>query len=263
MSRKLSKAPVYYVIAAVSFNPILKMDNYVAAIQDHFRKNGFPDLSQNVFNVLDVNLNGQPPGQATFAQRPVAQYLFLNENRTACFTLAHDRLTYQTTEYEKFDSFSTVFLDGLSFVSQTIGLAYFERIGIRYLDAIVVPENEPIQNYLNPAILGIVDESIGRRTISFSESVFDDGQVQVTARSISMKGPLGMPADLQPMQLKLLPRFTEINGAHTILDTDGSAPQGWRVPKIDKIKEKLISIHDKISLAFTTTVTKQALEIWK
>ena len=67
---------------------------------------------------------------------PVEQttrYTFLNIERTAGFVLDQAALSFQTTAYDVFESFSAAFLAGLRTVHEVVDLSYTERLGVRYL----------------------------------------------------------------------------------------------------------------------------------
>ncbi len=264
MGQKMSKAPVYFVIVQARFNPILALDSYAPAIQDNFRKNGFPDFQKAFLNTFNLNgpvAIGHPnvPMQVPMSQAP--QYHFVNSKRTASFILGEGALSFQTTSYDVFETFSDTFLMGLGMVHEAVGLSYTDRIGVRYLDAIVPENGEDVSDYLDDCVLGLYAKTKGAVAHSFSETVYAIDSVAVTARVVIQTGGLGFPPDLDAQGLNVSERFLKVNGTHAILDNDGSITQRDDF-EILKIKESIDLIHTQVTGSFRMTVTDHALKVW-
>lgn len=263
MALKMTHAPVYFAIVQARFNPILALDSYVPQIQERFRKDGFPDVQKGVLATLNLTLAAPTEGSAP--QVPVAQstrYTFCNMDRTTGFILDQGALSFQTTEYEVFGTFSGRFRQGLQAVHEAVGLSYTDRIGYRYLDAVFPKTNESLGDYLNPSVTGLAEKFRGSVVHSFSETTLRSANINVVARVIIQDGEVGFPPDLLPNILRLAERFSVLRGRHAILDTDGSFEA--REPfSLDRIADHLQTIHDEIAKAFNETVTPNALEIWK
>ena len=104
MGEKMSRAPVYYVLAQVRFNAFMALDQYVPAIQDRFRKAGYPDFEKTFMATVAF----APPSSPLVMPPPLqpqVRFIFLNETRTSGFVLDQSMLFYQTTEYETYDEF--------------------------------------------------------------------------------------------------------------------------------------------------------------
>lgn len=116
-------------------------------------------------------------------------------------------------------------MKGLGIVHECISLAHTERVGLRYLDAIVPPNGEEgLSDYLASGVLGLSSKLSDDVQVShtFSETHFQTAGCAVLARTIIQAGPLGFPMDLQPIGVKVADRFQKINGVHAIVDTDAS-----------------------------------------
>jgi uncharacterized protein (TIGR04255 family) len=254
-------APVYFAIVQARFNPILALDSYAPAIQDNLRRNGFPDAQKSTLNTFNLALN--PPldgGQDQVPVSRVTRYNFLNADKTAGFILDPGALSYQTTEYDVFETFSDAFLGVLDIVHKAVDLNYTDRIGFRYLNAVFPKSNENLPKYLNECVLGLYEKSGGQIVHSFNETVFKTHDVNVTSRTIIQDGPLGFPPDLQH-PLAVPARFKSLKGMHAVLDFDGSVERRETF-KIDVIKDRVSMIHDEIAVAFKATVTEHALKVW-
>ncbi|HEX3939002.1 MAG TPA: TIGR04255 family protein [Xanthobacteraceae bacterium] len=266
MGKKMKNAPVYFVLAQVRFNAVLTLDSYVPAIQDALRKAGYADFAKLMISTVNLNL-GVP---ATANQMPVAQtarYLFLNEKKFSGFLLDQASLIFQTTEYETFDPFRDAFLLGLKTLNESVGgLSFCERIGIRFLDAIIPNPNEKITDYLAPSLVGLLDK-LNERQLKhvISETWSTSDQANLMCRAViqdqTAKGVSFAP-DLQPMLLQVAEKFRETSGIYGIIDTDAWYENRQKFD-IDKIKEKLISLHGDVRDSFDEMVTPHAFSVWE
>ncbi|MCP5271839.1 MAG: TIGR04255 family protein [Burkholderiaceae bacterium] len=269
MGKKMKNAPVYYTLAQARHNPILRLGAYVPDIQDRMRKAGFPDHQRTSTLVVPL-LFGAPPEGQTDAQRtlprPSERHLFLSSDGSHGFIVEESSLSFQTTEYDTFEPFLDAFLTGFGIVHECIKLDYIERVGIRYLDAVIPPEDSPddLLKFLNPGVLGLAGHmpegvSIG---LSVSETHIPLADANLLSRTIVRSGPLGFPMDLEPQGLTVPQRFKQLNGLHAIIDTDASQT-GRRDVDLASLRDLMVMLHDKIRMAFEATVTKHALAVWQ
>ncbi|MDF5732526.1 MAG: TIGR04255 family protein [Rhizonema sp. PD38] len=256
---KMTLAPVFYTLAQVQFNPIAQMSDYVAHLQERLRRSGFPDFrTENQFELTIRRLDeAQPDVQPTQHMR----WSFTNTQRTEGYLLLSNALVFHTTTYDTFADFLKKMISGLNLVHEIVELAYVERIGLRYLNAVVPMDNDTLQQYLNPSLLSFSVNLEGRLSHSFTETltVIEDGNL--VARAVITDGVLALSPDLISLQLKLQPRFTEINGRNAVLDTD------YFVVKrnsfgLKEIEDQLLKAHDIITNAFKVSVTDYAREKW-
>jgi uncharacterized protein (TIGR04255 family) len=197
MGTKMGSAPVYFTIVQVRFNPILTLDTYAPQIQERLRKEGFPDVKKGF--LATINLNVGAPTEGSAPQIPVAQtarYVFDNMERTSGFILDQGALSFQTTEYDVFESLSSVFLKGLEAVNEAVGLSYTERIGVRYLDAVFPKTGENLRDYLSGSVLGLTEKLDETIMHAFSETLVKKDSVNVRSRVIIQEGDVGFPPDL-------------------------------------------------------------------
>lgn len=263
MGRKLRNAPVYFTIVQARFNPILALDTYAPQVQESLRKQGYPDAQKGVLTTFNLTLGSPreiPPSQVPVDQ--TTRYTFLNIERTAGFVLDQGALSFQTTEYDVFESFLAAFLTGLRIIHEVVDLSYTERLGVRYLDAVFPRTGETLPSYLNESLLGLSGKIEGHQLVhAFSETVGRMGAITIVARAIVQDGPIGFPPDLQPGNLVVAERFRARVGLHAILDIDGSYDQRERFD-LDRVREHLTDIHEQITKSFKTSVTPHALDVW-
>lgn len=262
MGRKLTKAPVFFVVAQARFNSILALDSYAPQIQDKLRLQGFPDSQKSVMATFNLNLGA--PGDANPAQVPVAQtarYLFSDIERMSGFTLEQSSLSFQTTAYETFESFSRNFIHGLQTIHEVVTLGFTDRIGIRYLDAIHPEGEKKIDFYLNNNVLGLYGKVNGP-VHAFTETFAKSGTISVISRTIIQDGVVGVPPDLQPFTLVLPERLQNRSGNHAILDND-AFHEGRDVFDLSRIEAHLSEAHSAVTETFKATVTEGALKSWE
>lgn len=263
MGEKLRNAPVYFTIIQVRFNTIQKMDSFAPNIQEKFRKASFSDAQTNTLNTLNLSFGmSDAPAQQPIPLKQQTQHTYSNFENTACFILDQSSLTFQTTEYDTFKTFSETFLDGLKFVDEVVeGIDFVDRIGIRYLNAFKARDNESITAYLNTKVVGLFDEAEIKTSHSFTETVYSRNRKNIVARTIILNGPFSFPFDVQPGALKVGDRFRKISETHGALDIDGSNIERLKFG-LTSLAAELNSVHDEIEVAFTKIVSPHALKIW-
>jgi uncharacterized protein (TIGR04255 family) len=243
MGTKLNKAPVYYTVVQVQFNPILNLESYLPSIQPKMRDARFPDYRPEVFQRLVLPFGGSDGGQVsapTLSSQP--RYTFGDIEGRTSFVLESNSLAFQTTEYNTFETFSAAFIKGLGIVHDAIRLDFIERIGLRYLDAILpLNSGESLGDYLVPEVLGL--------------------STRVT-RVLIREGHVGLPPELVQHAPVIAPRFTQQEASlHAIVDNDASITQR-EVLDLTKITSHLVFLHEEIKTSFESTVTKHALTAW-
>ena len=262
MGQKMNNAPVYFTVVQVRFNPVLNLESYLSTIQDRMRAARFPDFNRQVVQQLVMSFGGGEAGKppAPLLQ-PQARCIFGDIEGTTSFVLENNALALQTTAYETFETFSKVLLQGLKIVHEALRLDFIDRVGLRYLDAVVPKENETLSDYLMPEVLGLSHRLDGQLLHSISETITMNTAVKLVSRVIIQDGHVGLPPDLVPLALKLSPRFTEPEGLHGIIDTDAFREQR-EVFKLDGLESVLGILHEEILKSFKATVTPHALKTW-
>jgi uncharacterized protein (TIGR04255 family) len=269
MGQKMKNAPVYFAVAQVRFNAVLTLDQYVPAIQDSFRKAGFPDFQKGFTTTLNFNFDGKPtPDQPVNAMtQPQAQYVFLDGARHSGFILENMAMSFQSTHYDTFDVFLPALMRGLETVHKSTELNLCERVGVRFLDAVLPRAGEDVSDYLSPNLLGLYGRLPDRKFVhSISETKSSSGEGDLVSRAIiirqDQKGNVAFPPDLIGPTTNLMDKFTNAEGVYGIIDTDAS--YGVREPfDLKSIEKRLISLHSAIRKSFDLMVTERALKVWE
>ncbi|MBP8852816.1 MAG: TIGR04255 family protein [Moraxellaceae bacterium] len=263
MGIKLRNAPVYYTLAQVQFNPILNLDAYIPSIQAEMRMAGFPDFRTEIQQQVALPFGGIVNGQ--MVSPPVTQqsrYMFGDIEAKTHFIVDNNGLILQSTEYDTFETFSARFLQGLGILHNFLQLSFVERIGLRYLDAVLPRDGESLKEYLVPEVLGLSMREEGTLMQSFSETGLNTPAGQLIARAIILDGVVGLPMELTAFAPKLAPRFTARSGLHAIVDTDCFIVQREQF-SIANIATRLTDLHSEIYKAFRATVSDFAIDVWK
>lgn len=265
MGEKMKNAPVYFTVAQVRHNPVLRLGSYAPDIQDRMRKVGYPDFKKGVsiaFSLMPQIGDESQPHPPVVEQ--VERLMFFNTDGTRGFIVEQNAISFHTTDYDTFETFADELMKGLGIVHECMTLAHTERIGLRYLDAIVPPNGESgLTDYLAPGVLGLssrLPDDV-RVSHSFSETHIQTAECAVLARTIIQTGQLGFPMDLQPIGVKIADRFQLINGVHAIVDTDASI-EGRHAFDLDVIKSQLIILRKGAGLAFDAIVMPLAVAAW-
>jgi uncharacterized protein (TIGR04255 family) len=265
MGRKMTNAPVYYALAQVRFNAVLALDQYIAPIQDSLRKAGYPDFEKSFMATINVNL-GAGPGQVVPAMQPQARFQFLNEGRTAGFLLDQSTITFQTTDYDTFESFSAACLKGLNIVHGAADLEYSERIGIRYLDAVCPKSGEKISQYLAPSLLGLMDRLDPRELIfSAAETRTQFEKTTLMSRATIFEQEregAAFPAEFGQVSVRLAEKFRTVKGLYAVIDNDCWLEERTKFD-VGSVEKKLRLLHDEIRRSFDLMVTPYALRVWE
>lgn len=256
----MSLAPVFYTLAQVQFNPIAQMSDYVSLVQERLRKEGFPDF--RVEDQFELTIRRMDKPQPDFQPQKHMRWSFMNAQCTEGYLLLSNALVFHTTAYNTFTDFLDKTICGLELVHEIVELAYVERIGLRYLDAIAPMRNgDTLQQYLNPSLHGFSVDLEGHLKHSFTETVTGINDGSLVARVVITDGRLALSPDLITLQLELQPRFKEINGRNAVLDTDYYVAKR-SIFEVADVKNQLSRSHDIITSAFRVSVTDHARKRW-
>lgn len=263
MGAKMKNAPVYFTVAQVRFNAVLNLESYLPAIQDRMRAEHFPDYKREVLQRIALPISGGDAEQV--AAPPIlsqSRFTFGDIDDMSGFVLDNNSLSFQTTDYDTFETFSKKLLDGLSILHDALHLDFTERVGLRYLDAVLpTAEKESLSDYLAPEVLGLSQKLGGQLVHSVSETVSFFNSGQLVSRVIIQNGRVGLPPELTAGAPKVNSRFTQPEGPHAILDTDAYCEQREGFD-LSKLETRLSVLHDEILKSFNVTVTPHATKTW-
>lgn len=258
---RLSRAPVFFTLAQMRFNPFLDLAPTLPALQDAFRKAGYPDYEAAKVQGLEFQ---QDVEGFSVNQRAVVRHIFRNKGRSAAILLDPAALTYELTDYPVFEEFSEAFLVALQIVHEHRPIEYCDRLGMRMLDAIQPIAGEALDQYVAPQALGFValqgvDAELAH---ALTESIFSLGARTLVVRTIRVPRGILAPPDLAPLRLKVAPRFLEHVGEAVILDTDCYQDERSDF-SMEATSSNLTQLKLAISRSFAAVVTPHALNVWE
>lgn len=267
MGQKLQNAPVYFAIGQVRFNQIPGLETYMPRIAERLRVAGYPDIkAEEAVTSFNFTVTA-PDAPPQISQSVTKRHTASNFEGTQGFIVEPGALTIQTTAYDVFESFSAALLKGLEIINEEVpgGLAFTDRIGLRYLDAVYpdVQAGQDLKSFLAPEVLGLsLKLAKGQVAHSYSETVANFDQNAVVARTVIQRGKIGFPPDLNPVSLKLGKKFTEIDGLHAVLDMDASQLERAAF-NLSELERRFRSLRCSVGDVFEATITPGALEAWR
>ncbi|MDR3752648.1 MAG: TIGR04255 family protein [Terracidiphilus sp.] len=263
---KWKNAPVVYVIVQVRYSPVLSLKTYVPQIQENFRRNGFPAFDSRFNFQLAFSIPPPPEPEPAEPAIPLARtlsYMFSNRDRSQSFVLEENGLTLHVTDYLDFSWFLDLFLTHLEHIHGVISPDSSERIGLRYIDAVLPKPGSEVKEYLIPAVLGLSEQPVeGSVQHSYSETMLLNGNTSTISRIIARSGKIAFPPDMVGLPVQINSRFTEYEGTHALVDTDSF--QTTRSPmEIQKLRDTLHQLHESVENAFDAVTTDFARADWK
>ena len=264
MASPLTIVPVYFAMCQVRFNQLLKLTELIPAIQEGFRKAGYPSYetqSNLVIQMMAQPLQGGKPEQLHPMPSTHNSYQFGNLERTHLFLLDSQALTLQSTQYGCVKEFSAEFLKGLSIVHEAVDLSFTERVGLRYLERVMPSGGDSLEQYLVPEVHGLLNRLGGQGLYTYSEAMSQQDEVKLRARVVIQDGALAFPPDVQLNNMAIDARFLNYHGVSAILDNDGFV-ENREAFSLETIDAHLHKIHELVDSAFQATVTEHALKAW-
>lgn len=264
MGKQMKNAPVYFTVAQIQFNPVLKMEDYLPAIQDRMRTIHFPDFRRENFQQITLSLSTTPEGgQAPVPSIvPQPRCIFGNTEQTAGFVLDNNSLALQTTNYQTHKDFFGTLLDGLRVIDDALKLDFTSRIGLRYFDAVLPQTGRSLNDYLVPEVLGLSTKLTNKVIHSFSETFTAGPNGHLASRVIIRTGQVGLPPEVSALAPPISSKFLMHQGLHALIDIDAFSEERNKF-KIEYVEAKLLAFHEDIEKAFKAIVTPFALNAWE
>ncbi|WP_372609311.1 TIGR04255 family protein [Halomonas sp.] len=260
MTTPALQAPVFYVLAQIKFNRIEQMASYVGPLQDALRRQGYPDFRED----HQLHMQVTPGPQLDVQRQQVERWVFTDQKRQEGVILLKDALIFQTARYSRFTDFRNAVLQVLEALHREVELAYVDRIGLRYLDAVIPSETHPLERLLSPGLFGLYREVAGEPRHSVTETVSGVGGGTLVVRTLISPQGVPLPPDLQPMSLQLDARIQASQDQEAaVLDSDYFVAERETFDS-QAVARQLDASHEVISEAFRMATTEQARsELWQ
>lgn len=259
----LSKQPLVLVLGQVRFSTVRKMGDYIPAIQDEFRRHGFP--IEHAGKVQQMTIT--PAGVHSTEQE---RWVYISKDQRWTVTVLHDSVVLQTTAYEKFEGFAEHLERAVRTVlhqTEQDKFGVINRVGIRYINRVQPREGEDYRVYLRPGFHGVNDEVFSAKSHRlFVESVghtaVGDAEGTMIVRVAQNDQGFDLPPDLVIGAPKHETR-AKLGTLVTLVDIDHFI-EGNFEPDPDFVVGSAYKMHDHLINTFHQhVVTSAAIEIWK
>ena len=198
---------------------------------------------------------------------------FINFEQDAGFVINPNFIVFHTTSYICFEHFIKNVLLGLNVINKHLSVVVIERLGMRYLNAVIIKDNEQIERYLSKDLLSVQDklglDSHGFRIQhSMNEKILINQELnencisRIVSAELNNSHPL-LPQELVPLiqHLKLKKELTNITGLMTLIDLDASKTQlRLKAIETEELKTILNRLHNILSTVFGSLVNVEAFK---
>lgn len=130
----LSAQPLVLVLCQVRFSPVRQMERYIPAIQDAFRRHGFPIERAGKVQQVTFRSSGSALVEVVEQQR----WEYRNRDETSSILVMQDSVILQITAYTWFEEFAEwlrLVVDTVLTESEQDKLGVVHRVGLRYIES--------------------------------------------------------------------------------------------------------------------------------
>lgn len=259
----LSKQPLVLVLGQVRFSPVRKMGDYIPAIQEEFRRHGFPIERAGKVQQLTISAAGV---HAVEQER----WEYRTKDEQWSVTVLQDSVVLQTTAYQKFESFAERLERALCTVlakTEQDQFGLIQRVGLRYIDLVRPREGEDYRRYLRPGFHGVADEvfrpgSHRLHVESVGRTVVGDVEGSMIVRVVQNDQGFDLPPDLVAAAPVHEPR-AHAGELVTLIDMDHFI-EGKFEPDAEWVVARGFEMHDQLIETFHLhVVSEEAVEVWR
>jgi uncharacterized protein (TIGR04255 family) len=259
----LSKQPLVLVLCQIRFSPVRQMAQYIPAIQEAFRRNGYPLETAGKIQQLLLT-----PAGPQMAEQERWEYRTKDEGRSVL--VVQDSVTLQTTSYKRFEDFAEQLrfvLDTVLTKTESSTHGVIQRIGLRYVDLIRPEAGRDHRFFLTPGFHGLADDVFEKGTHrlyvqSVGKTMVSGTHGAMLVRVLQSDEGTDLPPDLAFGAPKHEVR-AKAGELVTFVDMDHSVTGNFAADT-ELVVEKLYQLHDKlIETLHEKVVTKEAIDSWK
>lgn len=256
----LENSPLSLVLCQVRFTPVMAMGKYVPDIQDELRRSGFPIHEPT--QILEAQLGPQGPRASA---RP--RWEFLAKDRRTSVVVDCGFMVLQTTAYDGFENYVGSLLRVIETVAGVVQGILVQRIGLRYVNAIVPQPGESWQQYVQSGLHGFESPLFAEGTaVRLHQTVARTNVGTMIVRLFHRLDGQTLPPDLAESALALrhAERSGQANGPATLLDIDHyheSEPEEFNRSAIENVAWDLKE--GSYSVFANNVATAHAMEAWR
>ncbi len=262
----LTAQPLVLVLCQVRFSPVRQMERYIPAIQEKFRRKGFPIERAGKVQQVTFGPGDGAPVQVVEQQR----WDYRNREQTWSFLVMQGSMTLQTTAYTRFEDFAARLQLAVRTVlteSEQHRLGLVHRVGLRYIDVVRPSAGKGFRFYLRPGLHGVPEEvfSPGGHLLhmeSRGRTAVGGYPGTMVVRIVQNNQGFSLPPDLMAAAPRFSPR-TMAGELVTLIDMDHYV-EGTFDPDSEWVVARAYELHDHIVETFHDhVVTEEAIKEWK
>lgn len=189
----------------------------------------------------------------------------MSKDRQTSVVVTEGFVVLQTTAYDDFESFIAQLKAVISTVNDTVGGLLVERIGLRYVDAIVPKPGETWRQYVQPTLHGF-DSPLFKesKTLQLHQTVAETDVGHVIVRLYQNLEAAVLPPDLGTGALKAVTTQAKPGEVVTLVDVDSFTKfdsREYDAAEFETIAWKLKE--GAYAMFADQIVTPHALKAWK
>jgi len=255
---KLSNSPLALVLCQVRYSPLMAMADYIPTVQDRLRRKGYPVNASTPIRELQFG----PGGAATRAR---IHWEFVAKDQRSSVVVTEGFVVLQTTDYDDFETFIAQLKTVLSTVDETVEGLLIQRVGLRYVDAIVPRESESWRDYVQPSLHGFESSLFKEdKVLRLHQTVAETQIGTMLVRLHQNRDGAILPPDLVTGTLKATSPTAVMGETTTLVDIDHfhvCDNQEYEPKHFDDVAWKLKNASYEVFADHV--VTKHALEVWR
>ena len=253
---RLTSPPVVYVLGQIRFSTVLKMAEYIPAIQEALRTD-YPRYEHQQIGALDIATAAGPPTQ-TISSR----WTFQHKDQHFGFILDQSSLLFHTNNYLDFPDFRDRLLDGAVKIHEIVNMPLIERVGLRYIDLITTQGGEALDKYVSPHLLGFSLPDLKLKSEVNQQVIGGKTRVgRLLVRFTRARHTTALPPDLVATALPMR-RKPDSKTESAFLDIDHFTQTNIDFD-VDNLSRLTNRIQAPINKVFTAAVTDYALTQWR
>src|SRR5512133_475357 len=211
---KLANSPLSLVLCQVRFSPLMNMAEYIPQVQDQLRRTGYPVNASVPIRELQLSM----AGNSTLER---VHWEFAAKSQRSSVVVTEGFLVLQTTEYDDFESFIAQLKTVVSTVNKAVDGLLIQRIGLRYVDAIVPKEGESWREYVKPSLHGFESALFKEdKVLRLHQTIAETEIGTMLVRLHQNRDGAILPLDLGTGTLKAAPSTAKKGETTTLVDID-------------------------------------------
>ena len=252
---KLAKSPLSLVLCQVRFSPLMAIAEYIPKVQDQLRRSGYPVNASGPIHEFQL-------GPAGASARAHAYWEFMGKDRRSSVVVTEGFMVLQTTAYDDFETFVDQLKTAVSTLDEAVGGLLIQRVGLRYVDAIIPKEGETWREYVKPCLHGFESSLFKDRVLRLHQTVANTAVGTMLVRLHQNLDGNVLPPDLGTRALLAPTTEAKKGETTTLLDIDHfhRCEDAYDPERFEQLAWKLKEAAYEIFA--DNVVTEHALKVW-